>query len=204
MPSLSSIGRFAGAALYMMAYDAREPNAVHRLMAGYADRGSDAGMAFWWAAKNPVRDRFPAQCIPKANPEADPDGFNGELERMPPAVFAACSYLFAVVGTVSVQSEYPPLALYHGVSGSVAMEFDPASGRIAWRQQDVNMAERPTRMVRDLAREELDDPRKIRDSLVSYMKARGDAALARHRKPLPALDPDYVYRTTFVFDLHAD
>ena len=186
--------------LYMLADEAGNPSAVPHLVAGYAREGRDNGMALWWTAKS-AKAMFPAQCMPQADPEANPDGFNEELERMAPATFQACVYLVGVVGEVVSQVRYPRLALVNSVSGKVKMEFSPMKGSISWNQDALDIQEGQRYGVVDLAKAELDNPRAIRNSLRDYLKTKGEFALSRYRRPAGGLDPDYVFKMDFGFSI---
>jgi TPR repeat protein len=185
--------------LYMLALEAGSQTAAPRLVAGYARPGRDNGLALWWVAKSRVTAAFPRQCIPQADPEHDLDGFNAGLEAMPPATFKACVYLVGVVAAVHAEREFPQLALQHGVTGTYTMTFDPARGAIAWQQDALEINENKGNWARDLAQEDLENPRKIRDSLLAYLKRKGEFALTRYPKPDGGLPPDYVYKSSFYF-----
>jgi len=187
--------------LYMLALKAGSETAEPRLVAGYARPGRDNGLALWWLAKSRVAGAFPRQCIPQADPEHDLDGFNAGLEAMPPATFKACVYLVGVVAAVAAEREFPQLALRHGVTGAFTMSFDPARGTIAWQQDALEINDNKGSWARDLAQEELDNPRKIRDSLLAYLKRKGEFALTRYPKPDGGLPPGYVYKSTFSFTI---
>jgi hypothetical protein len=187
--------------LYMLALQAGNQTAEPRLVAGYARPGRDNGLALWWVAKSRVAGAFPRQCIPQADPERDLDGFNAGLETMPPETFKACVYLVGVVAAVAAEREFPQLALQNGVTGAYTMSFDPARGTIAWQQEALEINVNKGSWARDLAQDDLDNPRKIRDSLLAYLKDKGDFALTRYPKPDGGLPPGYVYRSTFSFTI---
>ena len=187
--------------LYMLALQAGSQTATARLVAGYARPGRDNGLALWWVARSHVTDGFPRQCIPQADPERDLDGFNAGLEAMPPEAFKACVYLIGVVAAVYAEREFPQLALRHGVTGTYTMSFDPARGTMAWQQDALEINENKGSWARDLAQEDLENPRKIRDSLLAYLKRKGEFALTRYPKPDGGLPPDYVYKSSFVFTI---
>jgi TPR repeat protein len=187
------------AGLYMLADEAGNKSGIPRLVAGYAKPGRDPASALWWAAKWKAGG-LPAACRPKADPDADQQGFNDELARMPAQLFQECVYLAGVAGEMAAQLQFPPTALMNGVAGTVVMEFNPARGSIVWRQEALEQGQ-PSG-VRDMNKVELDDPRAIKNSLLAYLKARGEFALGRYKRPEPGLDPDYVYRTKYVFEIN--
>lgn len=189
------------ASFYLLANEAGNGAAIPRLIAGYAIAGRDNGLALWWAAKAWGTRSFPGQCLPASDPDANPDGFNNELERMPPALFQGCVYLAGVVGEMYAQMQFPPLALHNGVTGSVTMEFRPGAGTITWRQGELNVNPNQGARVRNMAQADLDNPRTIKTSLLDYMKGRGEFALSRYRKPERGLDPEFVFPTTFHFEI---
>jgi hypothetical protein len=188
------------AGLYMRAQEAGQRYALERLAAGYARPGRDNGMAIWWIAKSPSRGGYPARCIPAADPVNDPDGFNAGLEKMPPATFKSCVYLIGVVNELLAQMRYPRLALRYSVSGSFKMAFVPANGSIDWTVDKLDVDENsPGAFYRDLASDDLDDPRKIKSSLIDYLKGKSKFALARYPRPEGDFAPDYVYAFTYFF-----
>jgi hypothetical protein len=187
--------------LYTLALQAGSETAAPRLVAGYARPGRDNGLALWWVAKSHAAGGFPRQCIPQADPERDLDGFNAGLEVMPPATFKACVYLVGVVAAVHAEREFPQLALQHGVTGTYTMSFDPSRGSITWQQDAFEINENLGRWARDMAQEELENPRKIRDSLLAYLKRKGEFALTRYPKPDGGLPEDYVYKSSFFFTI---
>lgn len=187
--------------LYMMALGAGSESAGPRLVAGYARPGRDNGLALWWVAKQHATGGLPRECIPQADPEHDLDGFNAGLEAMPPATFKACVYLVGVVAAVYAEREFPQLALRHGVTGTYTMSFDPARGTITWEQNALEINANQGSWARDLAQEELDSPRKVRDSLLAYLKRKGEFALTRYPKPDGGLPPDYVFKSSFIFTI---
>jgi hypothetical protein len=81
------------------------------------------------------------------------------------------------------------------------MSFDPARGTIAWEQNALEINVNQGSWARDLAQDELDSPRKVRDSLLAYLKRKGESALTRYPKPEGGLPPDYVYKSGFVFTI---
>jgi hypothetical protein len=186
------------AGLYMLADEAGNRSAIPRLMAGYAKPGRDNASALWWAAKWKEGD-FPRACKPTSDPDANQQGFNDELAQMPAHRFQGCVYLAGVAGEMSAQLQVPPTALLNGVGGTLDMEFNPARGSITWRQKALE--QQPPSGVRDMNKVELEDPRAIRNSLLAYLKAKGEFALGRYKRPEPGLDPDYVYRIRFVFTI---
>jgi hypothetical protein len=48
-----------------------------------------------------------------------------------------------------------------------------------------------------MAREEVENPRKVRESLLAYLKRKGEFALTRYPKPDRILLSDYVYKSSF-------
>ena len=190
------------AGLYMRAHEAGQRFAIERLAAGYARPGRDNGMAIWWAARSAGQGAYPSRCIPAADPVNDPDGFNAALERMPPATFQSCVYLIGVVNELLSQVRYPRLALRNNVSGRFKMEFVPANGTITWTVDELDVDENsPNAFYRNLANEDLENPRTIRNSLIDYMKGKSNFALARYPRPAGDFAPDYIYRFTYVFTI---
>lgn len=189
------------AGLYMLADEAGNRSAALRLVAGYAIEGRDNGLALWWVAKRWGRGALPANCLPAADPDSNPDGFNDGLERMPPPLFQGCVYVAGVLGELTAQMRFPPTALYNGVSGSVIMEFRPAQGTIDWRQGELDVNVNAAPLVRDLARAQFEDRRAVENSLLAYMKGKGQFALSRYRRPESGIDPDFVFKTTFSFEI---
>lgn len=187
--------------LYMLADQAGNKSAIPRLIAGHAMAGRDNGLALWWAAKSRLRDQFPVKCIPGSDPDANPDGFNQELERMPPKLFQACVYALGVVGEVYSDAQYPSIALYHGISGTVKMEFNPSQGTINWQQEELIVSDSQPYAVQDLAKVELANPRAIKNSLLAYLKSKGEFALSRYKKPDAYIDPEFVFKGMFAFDV---
>lgn len=191
------------AGLYMRAQEAGQRYAIQRLAAGYARPGRDNGMAIWWAARSnrsPVE--YPARCIPAADPVHDADGFNAALERMPPATFQSCVYFIGVVNEVISQVRYPRLAWRNNVSGIFKMAFVPADGTLTWTIDKLDIDENsPGAFFRNLANEELENPRTIRNSLVDYLNGKSKFALARYPRPAGDFAPDYVYQFTYIFTI---
>jgi hypothetical protein len=190
------------AGLYMRAEEAGQRFAIHRLAAGYARPGRDNGMAIWWAAKGGGRQSFPPRCIPAADPVNDQDGFNAELEKMAPATFQSCVYLIGVVSELLSQVRYPRVALRNSVTGSFKMEFVPAAGTITWTVEELEVDENsPNAFFRDLAVEELENPRAIKNSLINYLRGKSNFALARYPRPAGDFAPDYTYQFTYAFKI---
>jgi hypothetical protein len=189
------------AGLYMRAEESGHRFALSRLAAAYARTGRDNGMALWWAAKGGQRSGFPSQCIPAADPEKDPDGFNAGLESMPPATFQACVYLVGVVNEIMSQPRYPWLALHNNVAGTFQMHFMPATGTVTWNVLDFEVDEEAGGGYRDLAVEGLENPRKIRSSLLDYMNAKSKFALTRYTRPEGGLPADYTYKLDYKFTI---
>ena len=190
------------AGLYMRAEEAGQRFAIQRLAAGYARPGRDNGMAIWWAAKAGGRQAYPSRCIPAADPVNDPDGFNAALEKMAPETFQSCVYLIGVVNEVLSQVRYPRVALRNSVTGSFKMEFVPATGTITWTVDDLEVDENsPNAFFRDLAVEELENPRAIKNSLITYLKGKSNFALARYPRPAGDFAPDYTYQFKYVFTI---
>ena len=185
--------------LYLMADKAGNFSGVPRLMAGFARSGRENGLALWWAAKRGYS--LGKACDSGVDPD-DTDAFNAKLEGMAPEVFRACVYSAGVFGETIAQGHFPQESVNHGISGSVRMTFKPALGVIEWEQHELNVDERQSYGVRDLALAELEDPRAIKKSLVTYLKAKGLYALSRYQKPDSGFDPDTVLRHEFVFTLH--
>jgi hypothetical protein len=184
------------AGLYMLADDAGNRSAIPRLTAGYARPGRDNGSALAWAAKAPP-GMYPKPCVPNGNPDTDPNGFNDELERMPPRLFQGCVYLVGVVGEMYAQGQFPPLALLNNVTGKFTMEFNPSKGTIGWRVEELEQGQ--AFGIRDMAKADLDNPRTIRNSLLKYLKEKGEYALSRYPKPETDFPADWTVTTTFIF-----
>lgn len=190
------------AGLYIRAEEAGQRFAIQRLAAGYARPGMDNGMAIWWAAKGGGRASFPSRCIPAADPVNDPDGFNAALEKMAPATFQSCVYLIGVVSELLSQVRYPRVALRNSVTGSFKMEFVPAAGTITWTVEELEVDENsPNTFFRDLAVEELENPRTIKNSLINYLKGKSNFALARYPRPAGDFAPDYTYQFKYAFKI---
>ncbi|WP_323140659.1 hypothetical protein [Massilia phyllosphaerae] len=190
------------AGLYMRAQEAGQRHAIQRLAAGYARPGRDNGMAIWWAARNGDQITYPSRCIPAADPVNDQDGFNRALETMPPATFQSCVYFIGVVNELLSQIRYPRLASHNNVSGSFIMDFVPANGTIIWAVDKLDVDENsPGAFFRNLATEGLDNPREIKNSLINYLKGKGNFALARYPRPAGDFAPDYVFRGRYVFSI---
>lgn len=187
-------------AMYQLADEAGHPAAAARLIAGYAKAGRDHGTALWWAAQRNDQGRYPALCIPRADP-ANAEAFNTELERMPAQLFRGCVYLVGVSTELYSRVQFPPTALYHGLSGNVTMVFDAALGTINWNQDLLIEDERQPLGLRDLAKEGLANPRAIRRSLLTYLEERGKFALAQYQRPEGELDPALVVTARFDFML---
>jgi len=188
------------AGLYMRAQEAGQRYALERLVAGYARPGRDNGMAIWWAARSANSGAYPARCIPSADPINDPDGFNGALEKMPPATFQSCVYLIGVVNELVSQVRYPPLALRNNVSGSFKMAFVPAAGTITWTVEKLDVEDNAsTAFYRNLADEDLNNPRTIKNSLIDYLNGKSKFALARYSRPAGDFAPDYTYSFAYHF-----
>jgi hypothetical protein len=190
------------AGLYMRAQEAGQRFAIERLAAGYARPGRDNGMAIWWAARSANQVGYPSRCIPAADPVNNPDGFNDELERMAPATFQSCVYLIGVVNELFSLVRYPPMALHKGVSGTFKMEFVPANGTITWTVDKLDYEENsPGAFYRNLAKEELDNPRTVRNNLIDYLKGKSKFALARYPRPAVDFAPDYIFQSTYSFTI---
>lgn len=191
------------AGLYMRAQEAGQRYAIERLAAGYALPGRDNGMAIWWAARSTTQgfdhSVYPSRCIPAADPVNDPNGFNNALEKMPPATFQSCVYLIGVVNELISQMRYPPLALHNNVSGSFKMAFVPADGAITWTVEKLDVGEESIAFYRNLANEDLDNPRTIKNSLSDYLKGKSKFALARYPRPAGDFAPDYTFQFTYFF-----
>jgi TPR repeat protein len=187
-------------AMYQLADEAGHPAAAARLIAGYAKAGRDHGMALWWAARRNDQGRYPALCIPRADP-ANAEAFNTELEQMPAQLFRGCVYLVGVSTELYSHLQFPPTAAYHGISGIVAMRFDATRGNITWSQEELVESERHPGGVRDLAKDGLENPRAIKRSLLTYMEERGKFALAQYQRPEGELDPRLVVTSKFQFKL---
>lgn len=162
---------------YQLADAAGNRAAVPRLAAGYAVAGRDNAVALWWNAHHPVP--APDECVPKANPETDIEAFEAALKSMPPAVFKACVYMIGVVSAIRAETEFPVTAAQHDVFGDVTMEFNPAAGKISWRQA----AEQGLAGIKDVNKHEYDDRRAIENSLVTYMETTGKRVLSRFQRP---------------------
>jgi TPR repeat protein len=185
--------------LYMMADDAGNKSAVLRLIAGYARAGRDNGLALWWTAKSRFKDHFPKPCIPASHPDDNPDGFNDELGKMPAPVFQACVYLVGVVGELRAQFMFPQIAADEGISGSVIMAFAPSSGRISWFQDILNVRDPAGGRFNFYTIADRKDPRMKYNSLLLYLKGKGECALSRYQRPAAGFDPSYVYSSLFTF-----
>lgn len=188
--------------LYMRAEEAGQAFALLRLAAAYARPGRDNGMALWWSAKSGGQMRFPARCVPAADPVKDPDGFNAALERMAPATFQSCVYLIGVVSELLAQVRYPQLALRNNVTGRFRMAFVPASGTITWTVEELEMDEgSPNAFFRDLGAEALANPRVIKNSIVKYLNDKSSFALGRYPVPAGDFAPDFTYRFDYKFSI---
>lgn len=185
--------------MYMLADEAGNRSAIPRLMGGYARAGRENGLALWWAAKSPMKKAFPANCIPKSDPDTDQDGFNEELEHMPAPLFQGCVYMVGVAGEIHSNGIYPLIAAQHGLSGSVLMEFTPAQGTINWHQDSLNIDERQHIGIRDLTKMELENPRVIKKSFLTYLTGKSEFALSRYKKPDSGIDPSFILKTMFIF-----
>lgn len=184
---------------YQLADAAGNPSAVQRLASGYAVEGRDGAVALWWAAHRP--GSLPRECVPQADPEKDAEGFEKALAAMTPAQFKACVYMVGVYASIRAETEFPAEALLRDVYGDVAMEFTPATGTIAWRQ---DKRERATGVgQRDAARLKEDDGRAVEHSLINYMRKTGERTLARYRKP-EGIDPAVRIGHTFSFFYELD
>jgi hypothetical protein len=180
------------ARLYALADEAGNGAGIPRLIAGYAKAGRDNGLALWWLAKSSSRKDFPQQCIPRADPDTDADGFNGELERMPASLFQGCVYLVGVVTELSTQAQYPSVALRRGLWGSYVMKFGANDAAITWRQSGVTQDTSQRRGGPDLEE---------RDLLLSYLQAKSNFALSQYKRPEGVFDPALTVEREFVFDL---
>jgi hypothetical protein len=180
------------ARLYVLADEAGNGSGIPRLITGYAKAGRDNGMALWWLAKSNARNYFPQQCIPRSDPDADPDGFNGELERMPVALFQGCVYLVGVATEVFTHAQYPPAAIRYRLWGTYVMKFSAANATIKWRQDGVTMDTGNPRGGLDM---------RNRDYLLAYLKEKGEFALAQYKRPDGPLDPGLVVERSFVFEI---
>lgn len=190
------------AGLYMRAQEAGQRHAIQRLAAGYARPGRDNGMAIWWTARNGDQITYPSRCIPATDPVNDQDGFNRALETMPPATFQSCVYFIGVVNELLSQIRYPRLASHNNVSGSFIMDFVPANGTITWAVDKLDVDENsPGAFFRNLATEGLDNSREIKNSLINYLKGKGNFALARYPRPAGDFAPDYVFGGRYVFSI---
>lgn len=182
--------------LYQLADAAGNPSAIPRLAAGFAAAGRENGVALWWAAQ--YRDPAPSSCIPAVDPNKDLDGFNAALERMPPALFKACVYMTGVYFELLAEARFPPDAQRNGVSGDVDMEFNPSKGTIEWRQGRLEVGQAGG--VRDIGKTQFDDRRPlIENSLMTYLKGKGELALARYQKP-EGIDPGTRMKQRFTFE----
>lgn len=182
--------------LYLLADQAGNRSAIPRLAAGYAVAGREQGLALWWAARRPLG--IPAACVPAADPVQDQAGFNAALERMPPALYQACVYIVGVTYEVMGKVEFPPEAVYYGVSGTLAMEFVPSAGAIKWRYLERGDDPRP-RIVRDMSKQQFEEHR-IERSLMTYVQQKGKAALARYTRP-DGIDPSFKVEASLKFEL---
>jgi hypothetical protein len=105
-----------------------------------------------------------------------------------------------VVNELVSQVRYPRLALRNSVSGSFNMAFVPADGTITWTVDQLDVEENPRgAFYRNLANEELNNPREIRNSLVNYLRGKSNFALARYPRPAGDFAPDDVYRYRQIF-----
>jgi hypothetical protein len=76
------------------------------------------------------------------------------------------------------------------------MSFDSARGTIAWQQDALEINEKRGNWARDLAQEELENLRKIRNSLLAYRKRKAGSR-CRAIRNRTGLSPDYVYKSSF-------
>ena len=59
----------------------------------------------------------------------------------------------------------------------------------------------PNAFFRDLAVEELENPRALKNSLINYLRGKSNFALARYPRPAGDFAPDYTYQFTYVFTI---
>lgn len=171
------------AAFYMRAQDSGQRFALERLIAGYARPGRDNGMALYWAAQSPAHLGLPQECIPVADPPKNPDGFASAIDQMPPATFQSCVYTAGVMAQIFSETSYPPLALEWNVTGKILMVFDPAANTIDWKADTLNVPDTLPSGLRNGADDMVQNPRAVKNSLVNYMKGKGDFALKRFARP---------------------
>jgi hypothetical protein len=95
------------------------------------------------------------------------------------------------------QGQFPPLALLNNVTGKFTMEFNPSKGTIGWRVEELEQGQ--AFGIRDMAKADLDNPRTIRNSLLKYLKEKGEYALSRYPKPETDFPADWTVTTTFIF-----
>ena len=182
------------ASFYQLADAAGHRAAIHRLAAGYAVAGRENALALWWAAHRPKA--LPKECIPEANPETEGAAFDAALERMPEALYAQCIYMVGVYSAITAETEFPAEALRHAVFGNVAMDFNPSLGEIVFTQEAAEKGLHPG--VYDGRQTQLDDKRKIANSLLTYMRETGRRTLARYQKP-EAISPTIRIKQLFSF-----
>jgi hypothetical protein len=181
--------------LYDMAYQAGNAAAWNAMVAALAVDGRDNGSALWYAAQRPTG--LPSYCFPKADPLKDLDGFNAELERMTPSVFKSCVYMVGVMHEVFSRTRFPRDALYHDVQANLIMKFVPSSGTISWTfKQTAGAVEGD----RSMAQAQFGDQRKFEKSLLNYVTAKSNNALARYTRP-EGIDPNLVLPGEFIFSI---
>lgn len=181
--------------LYDMAYQAGNAPAWYAMVAALAVDGRDNGSALWYAAQRSTS--LPSYCFPKADPVKDPDGFNAELERMPPKVFKACVYMVGVTQELIGHLQFPPDALYHGLQGNLKWTFVPSSGTVSWTFEQTADAVEGNR---SMGRAQFDDERQIKKSLLNYVTGKSNFALARYTRP-EGIDPSIVLHGALVFSI---
>lgn len=181
--------------LYLLAAENGSPSALNALVAGLAVAGRDNGKALWYSAQH--RTAMPSDCIPKADPLSDPEGFNQSLERMPAKQFKECVYMAGVVHEVFARVQFPGRALVNGVQGKVLMTFKPSAGTIDWQFAQSTDAHA---VYRSMDKAQFDDERTIERALLDYMRAKGKFALARYARP-EGIDPAIVLKGEFVFTI---
>jgi len=191
------------AGLYMRAQDAGQRFALEHLIAGYARPGRDNSMALYWAVQAPAHMGLPQECLPVADPLKDPDGFAAAIDKMPPAVFQSCVYTAGVVAQIFSETSYPPLALDWNVTGKLLMVFDPAANTVDWLTEALNVqATAPSGIRNDAAEDLLQNPKAVKNSLVNYLKGKGDFALKRFARPSTwGLDRTFRYKREIVFSI---
>ncbi len=183
--------------MYQAAHEAGHEGGLLRLVAGLARDRRDTAAALWWAQQ--LRSvPLPAACrLPKTIAD-DPELFVATLKLWLPSRVQACAHVAGVLSQLSAEVEYPRQALDLSFAGTVALDYQPASGEMTWKTLELEEKGLYGANSGDTVGDR--SSRRMRQSLENHLRSLGANVLKRFPRP-EGVDPEWRLQMQFVFRL---